>query len=99
MMQLAGEFFGYDQSPLAQREYLWEVSGLVTGRRLTLSISYSAGQFRAQTMEHLAQAYHHQLLALIDHCTRQEQKQLTPSDLTYANLSLDQFDKINALFQ
>ena len=46
-------------------------------------------------IEKLAGLYKSGLLEIIDHCTKKEEKELTPSDLTYSDFSIDELEQLN----
>lgn len=63
-----------------------------------MSMIYSKKQFRPETVEALLQCFKSKLLQLIAFCSGIDEKQLTPSDLTYDDMSMENLDSIEALF-
>jgi len=94
---IARESAGSSQSPLTEREYELDVSGLIAGNRLGLSIAYGKNQFQKETIEKLAVVFKEKLLSLIDHCLTQKERVFSPSDFTYKNFPIPVLDKITSL--
>jgi non-ribosomal peptide synthase protein (TIGR01720 family) len=88
-LQLAPEPAGASVSPLHPREYPLEVAALVTGGQLEVSLRYWPGHYRAETMEALTGHYQQALEEIIECCVNCAQPQLTPSDLGYKLLSME----------
>ncbi len=70
------------------------VEGFVLGDQLRASLRYNGGLFRAETMERLADGFRAELLAVMDHCLRREEAELTPSDIDYDGLGIDELDEV-----
>ncbi len=85
---------GGDVSPLAPRPCELEVSGIITGGRLRLGIGYSRKQYRPETVGRLLDLLRSELKVVMDHCRSRNAAELTPSDLTYKDLSLDELDDL-----
>ena len=91
---ISKESSGNPRSPNGERDHELEITGIIANNRLTMSISYNREQYKSKTMQMLMDNYKHQLVYLISYCTRQETRQLTPSDLFYQKLTLDQLDQL-----
>jgi len=89
----ANESSGHPTSTAAVRPHILDVSAIIAGGRLQISINYSSHLHRADTINALVQAYLAQLQALIEYCRAAEAGSLTPSDVPLANLSQRQLDK------
>lgn len=74
----------------------FSVSGIITGGKLSLSITYSTKQYKKATVQSLINAYQDQLNLLIAHCTAAEKVHYTPGDFTYKQLSIPQVDELTA---
>ncbi|WP_055108263.1 non-ribosomal peptide synthetase [Paenibacillus ihumii] len=90
---------GQPISPSAPRSQALDVTGAVTGGRLRIHLTYDREEYERQTMEQLAARYKETLLELIAHCLSRESTDVTPSDLGYNQLSLEQLDKVNSLLK
>jgi amino acid adenylation domain-containing protein/non-ribosomal peptide synthase protein (TIGR01720 family) len=69
-----------------------ELSAMVLADRLCIDWRYDKHQFSDESMQSLAGLYTASLRELINHCLRQTTQAITPSDLTYSDLSLDELD-------
>ena len=66
---------------------------------LSISIDYNNTKFKKDTIQKLLTNYKSALETLVNFCLKQDKKELTPSDLTGNDLSLDEFEKINSLVE
>jgi len=80
-------------APEAQRPGALEFSAMVLAGELRIAWRYDEPTFDRDAMQTLAELYKTHLQAVIDVC-RHAAAELTPSDLTYQNLSLDELDDI-----
>ena len=85
-------------SPAAVRLYDLDISGMVTGGSLSVTVSYNRNHFRRSTVEGFLAVFKESLRRVIHCCVDRNQKELTPSDLTYKGLSLNQLQEIEDLF-
>lgn len=92
--QLAGEPAGPVISPEATREYILEISGAINSGCLNLSIAYSREQYHRSTIAALACAWKEALEAVIRYCAAQSRPVLTPSDLSWQQLSVDETEML-----
>ena len=90
--RLAAEPIGGGVSPDAECLAEMEISGLVAGGRLQLSIAYNRLRFGAEAMQALATAWRTEIAAAIEHCRHRTGTELTPADLTYSGLSVDELE-------
>ncbi len=90
----ASEPTGTAFSLLAQR--LFDVDFLLSieDRCLQVEINYDAHAFEQAEMEKLAAHYRSELLAVAAHCLEQEVTTLSPSDIDYSGLSIDELDMV-----
>ncbi|QHI35444.1 Surfactin synthase subunit 2 [Kordia antarctica] len=85
-------------SSTMERDALLDISGMVVAGILSIQIGYSAKQFYRETIQGLLAAYEKNLTDLIQTLSNRE-KTITPVDLTYKKLNVDQFKKLEKLFQ
>ncbi|MCP4150443.1 MAG: non-ribosomal peptide synthetase, partial [bacterium] len=76
------------------READFDVSGIIAGKQLRMSVTFSREQYRSDTVETLSAHFKAELSRLIDFCSSYPQKELTPSDLTYKKLPIEVLDKL-----
>jgi bacitracin synthase 3 len=89
---IAGEPFGSPVGPNYQRRFEIDVTCLVMNNSLDVSLTFSTGQYRTETMELLAAHIKISLLGLISYCLTREEQEKTPSDCTFKGLGIEQFD-------
>jgi len=94
----AKESVGYNASPIENNAYELNIHGILAQKQLAISISYSKEQFKEETIEMLIECYKAKLGHVIAYCSERRQKEITPSDLTYSELSIDAVESIDALF-
>jgi len=79
-----------DEKMAAQLEF----SGIITGKRLTMSVSYSHRQYKTETIADLSENFKKVLTRIIAYCTSRKDKVLTPSDFTYPSISIETLDRL-----
>jgi non-ribosomal peptide synthase protein (TIGR01720 family) len=97
IFEFSGEYHGKGFSENMQREGILEISGKVVQGRMRLAIGYSKQQYDAATVRDLADACQQRLEALIEVLSTEAGVHLSPVDLTYKDLSIDQLEKLNKL--
>ncbi|HEX6289610.1 MAG TPA: condensation domain-containing protein, partial [Herpetosiphonaceae bacterium] len=90
----ATESSGPNVDPQAQRPYLLEISGIVSGGQLRLQWLYSEQLHHRATIEAFAQHTLAALRALIRHCLASEAGGYTPSDFPAARVSQGDLNKL-----
>jgi amino acid adenylation domain-containing protein/non-ribosomal peptide synthase protein (TIGR01720 family) len=80
-----------------QRKYELDVSGMITSKRLVMTIAYSQKRYKKETVETVMNCYEEALRRIISYCASQEKRQLTPSDFTYKELPMEDIGVIEAL--
>ncbi|MCG7317691.1 non-ribosomal peptide synthetase [Brevibacillus laterosporus] len=81
-------------SPDSERPFLLDISSVVEGRKLQISIGYNSLQYKEETIATLAETYKKHLLLVIEHCMSKEGAELTPSDLGDDDLSFEDLENI-----
>jgi len=92
----AHEATGPAQSPAAERGYLLNIIGAVTGGELRLEWTYSENIHRRETIERLAETYLKELRTLIANARSADATSLSPSDFPSAKLSQADLNKVLA---
>jgi amino acid adenylation domain-containing protein/non-ribosomal peptide synthase protein (TIGR01720 family) len=90
--EIAEEAAGVQISPNRKRKYDFDITGLVTDKKLRITISYSDKQYMRETVRKLADNYQAQLLNIIRFCVKKQSGEVTPSDLGFKGLTLEQLD-------
>jgi non-ribosomal peptide synthase protein (TIGR01720 family) len=76
------------------REFELDVSAIIANRCLSLSITYGSKRFRKQTIESLLQKTVEHLERIVAFCCDSKERELTPSDLDFKELSIDELDSL-----
>ncbi|TGE21484.1 amino acid adenylation domain-containing protein [Hymenobacter aquaticus] len=87
---------GASVSSRRERSSVLEVSALIVEGQLRVSVSYSQQQYQPATIAQLLAHYEQHLTELIGTVAALEQRQLTPSDLTFAGLSRGELAQLTA---
>jgi len=93
---IANESTGMSRSPNFLRKYELEVSGMITGKQMVVTITYSKQQYKTDTIERLLGHYRTQLERMIAFCSIRETRELTPCDLTYrgSDISIEVLERL-----
>jgi len=94
--ELSRESMGPEFSPEMKRDYALDWSGMVQDGQLSISCGYSLLEFEEEEIARLLRSYRTQLEAIVDHCTVQEAAALTPGDLLYDELTIEELDDLVA---
>ncbi|WP_018888333.1 non-ribosomal peptide synthetase, partial [Paenibacillus massiliensis] len=81
-------------SERTEMKYMLDVGGIVTDGVLELEIRYNREGFRQHTIQMLAELLRGHLLEIIEHCVSRERTELTPSDVLFKGLTLEQLATI-----
>ncbi|MFC0210899.1 non-ribosomal peptide synthase/polyketide synthase [Paenibacillus chartarius] len=78
------------------RTHSLDVNGMIAGGELSLTLVYSGKMYRKETMEGLAGMFRASLRDVITHCIAKERPELTPSDVLYKGLTIEELDRLQA---
>ncbi|WDZ59769.1 non-ribosomal peptide synthetase [Paenibacillus polymyxa] len=87
-------FAGTEINPLTEKASSFDIHGAVTDERLRIVFEYNAREYEASTVERLTASFKTHLIELIRHCCAKDTAEQSPTDFTYGQLSLDQFENI-----
>lgn len=90
---------GAVESPLNKSDYALELIGFLRENQLVLTVYYSSVQFREETISRWMEAYKEALETVTALCTGSSIREYTPSDYDYKDLSLEELNQLNALFE
>ncbi len=96
MFTVTAQPTGPAQSPKAERAYLLNVIGAVTGSELRLEWTYSENIHRMETVVRLAHSYIDELRELIAQSQTGDKVSYSPSDFPRAKLSQEDLDTVLA---
>ncbi len=92
--RLAEESVGDAISPEIPFTCDLDINSIVVRNQLELSISYNRHYYESETIEQIGENFKQQLQAIIHHCTQTKDTGLTPSDIDYDGLSIEELDGI-----
>jgi amino acid adenylation domain-containing protein/non-ribosomal peptide synthase protein (TIGR01720 family) len=90
----AGKFI----SPYMENLYKLDINGIVTNGRLTLNITYHKGEYENSTIRTIAENFRENLLSVIDHCVALDTTEMTPSDFTFKNITMEGLEDLEDSF-
>jgi non-ribosomal peptide synthase protein (TIGR01720 family) len=93
----ASEHVGSNVSKENATDAILDVSGMLVKGELGMSIRYSSSRYDAATIKKLAKSYKKNLQSLIEELSKSKQTYLTPSDLSFKGLSIEELAKLNSL--
>ncbi|MBF0518240.1 MAG: amino acid adenylation domain-containing protein [Nitrospirae bacterium] len=74
--------------------YDMDVNSYVSDRKLDVTISMDGSRFKDETVEYVKECYEKSLKEIIDHCAGVKASELTPDDIDYDGLSIEDLDKV-----
>jgi amino acid adenylation domain-containing protein/non-ribosomal peptide synthase protein (TIGR01720 family) len=90
---LSSEPIGSAVSPRGPRPFVIEITALVVGETMRLSLT-SPEDVASASVVRLSDMIREELRVVVDHCLERNAPELTPADLTHSSLSLDEFDEL-----
>ncbi|WP_342332930.1 amino acid adenylation domain-containing protein [Pedobacter sp. FW305-3-2-15-E-R2A2] len=96
LFSFSGDYHGREISGGLPRQSLLDVSGMIVDGCLQLSVVYSAEQYSTGRMRSLISRYQQELEGLILELSASTTVQLSPVDLSYQGLSVEQVHSLNA---
>jgi non-ribosomal peptide synthase protein (TIGR01720 family) len=97
IFSFSGAYHGRQQAEDMERGAILDVSGVVVAGRLRIMIGYSREQYAETTIARLTDRYRHCLLSLVEKLSAETKVYITPVDLTYKGLTLEQVQKLNQI--
>jgi amino acid adenylation domain-containing protein/non-ribosomal peptide synthase protein (TIGR01720 family) len=97
--EIVGQFTGNSQHPEERRPHDFDVSGMIVGNRLRISVVYNKRQYRPETIKKLLNTCKGELITIIRHCARLKEREFSPVDFTFKALSIDQVDRLASRYR
>jgi amino acid adenylation domain-containing protein/non-ribosomal peptide synthase protein (TIGR01720 family) len=95
--QISNLSMGNTINPELEAVFAIDINGMIGQKgELVLGFSYNKYEYKKSTIEKLVDLYRSNLLKIIRHCTQKEEKELTPSDLTYSDFSIKELEDLNS---
>ena len=85
---------GKTVSPSLNHLYAVDINGMIRDGVLGFTFGYNRFEFERESMEKLAGAYRSRLIQIIGHCVGKRDRELTPADVGWSRLSLEEFDTV-----
>jgi non-ribosomal peptide synthase protein (TIGR01720 family) len=83
---------GETNNPEMERTCSIDINGMVAGGKLSLVFTYNQYEYQQGNVEKLAESYQSHLLDIVDHCCQKKEKELTPTDLGYSGIKIEEID-------
>jgi amino acid adenylation domain-containing protein/non-ribosomal peptide synthase protein (TIGR01720 family) len=93
--KIAKEYTGNVESSNRKRDYEFNISGMISNKRLRISVSYSKNQYKSEAIKLFLGNFKKELIELINYCSGLKARVLTPSDLTYTGIPIDILDRLS----
>ncbi len=90
----AEESPGQMVSSSQKRPHALDINGMVLKKQLNLAITYDGTRFLKATIQRFLENYCGALRELIEHCQNRKEKEKTPGDFSYSDLTLGEFGDI-----
>jgi non-ribosomal peptide synthase protein (TIGR01720 family) len=96
LFQISHLSAGNTINPELEAAFAIDINGMIGQKgELVLGFSYNKYEYKKSTIEKLVDLYRSNLLKIIRHCTQKEEKELTPSDLTFSDFSIEELEDLN----
>lgn len=95
LFAFSGDYHGAESSGNRRRGAVLDFSGMVTADTFRLTIAYSKARYEAVTIERLLATCRQQLSDLIHRLSAEKQVHVTPVDLTYKGLTMEQLQALS----
>ncbi|MVT11418.1 non-ribosomal peptide synthetase [Chitinophaga tropicalis] len=99
LFAFSSEFRGKEYSGNIRRHCILNISGMIADGRFRLRTEYSTGQYTASTINQLLTVYQRHLEQLVERLSREEEVHLTPVDLTYRSLNVEQVLELDTRYR
>lgn len=90
--KLSDEYTGETQSLNRKASYELDINCIVKYNKLRISLAYCKNQFSYEKMNLLLENYREELAKIIRFCMDCKDTEITPSDLGYKDISIEQFE-------
>jgi len=97
--EIAEEGKGSEAWEGMERRYDWEVSGMIRGGELEMRLRYSREQYGEETVGVVMERYGQQLRRLIVRCAGWGREEVTPWDLSYKGMSMEELEGLQGRYE
>jgi amino acid adenylation domain-containing protein/non-ribosomal peptide synthase protein (TIGR01720 family) len=89
---------GKNISAEMEQSHALDINGIVIQGKLSFSFAYSKYEYKRDNIERLVRCFRSCLANIVHHCKGKEEKELTPSDIGYTGLEIDELEKYQEEF-
>jgi len=97
IFEYSGEYIGEEMDANEPSTTPIQVSGIIVSGVLRIAVKYASSQYQEDTINKLLQSYENNLKELVKNLKAAKENTLTPSDLTYKGLAIDQLREISTV--
>lgn len=94
LFSITTDLTGTPVSPKAERTFELDISAMILNAEFELSVSYNFRHFEDEGIDEFLSLIREEMRNIIRHCQEKETQELTPGDLTYSDLSLEELEGI-----
>lgn len=95
LLEYASEFIGLNIDPKNKRDVPLEVTGILVEGKLNINFRYAKEICEKETAQKIINAYEKALINLIEELASSDKSYLTPSDLSFKEISIEDLNRIN----
>ncbi|MDW7617945.1 amino acid adenylation domain-containing protein, partial [Peribacillus simplex] len=82
-----------------ERLFEIDINGIISNHKLGITFTYNSEKYHESTMIKVAEAYKIHLLKIIEHCKNREKVELTPSDYSDSDMTLEELEKLKKKYE
>jgi fengycin family lipopeptide synthetase D/gramicidin S synthase 2/tyrocidine synthetase-2 len=87
---------GKSVSPDYEKDYTFDIIAAVNNEKLRVTIEYNRCQYDRSDIETLANCYESRLTGIIEHCLQKEETEITPADIEYSDMEIDELKELES---
>lgn len=92
LFQISDVKTGNSSSEKMEVLYTLDINAMIANGQLGISFTYIKYEYDRSSIDKLIGCYESNLVRIIDHCVNKGEREITPSDLTYSDISIDEFE-------
>lgn len=86
--------FGLDSDEENSLTALMDINAMIVNKELKFNVTFSNKRFKVETIQTFINSYLEMLNGILEHCTRKESKEFTPSDFDGVDISQEEIDNL-----
>nr|WP_270344321.1 condensation domain-containing protein [Bacillus mobilis] len=86
--------FGLNSDKENSLTALMDINAMIVNKELKFSVVFSNKRFKVETVQSIINSYLEVLTEILEHCTRKEFKEFTPSDFDGVDISQEEIDNL-----